>query len=300
MKNIKTAITLLLFLLISGNSTFSDVLAQSTAKDGRTKAEIEALYWARKDSAKMEFTQADVDFMSGMIGHHAQALIMSSLAKPNGASKEVQTLAARIINAQKDEINIMQQWLADRNQMVPQVTIDGLDLILTPGKSPSLTFDQEQVAMVPHERMGHMMSDHSGHDMDEDSKEKPEEMQNKMHDAMSAALNHSSHMGHMADNGQKPEEMMMHDHSGMPGMLTQTQLEELADAKGQEFDRLFLTYMIGHHAGAVIMVKELVSTDGAAQENQVGKLAGDINVDQTTEIERMKLMLLRMVGAASE
>ena len=88
----------------------------------------------------------------------------------------------------------------------------------------------------------------------------------------------------------------MHDHSGMPGMLTQEQLEELALAKGTEFDRLFLTYMIQHHTGAIIMVKELVETDGAAQELQIGKLAGEINVDQKTEIERMRLMLMEVVG----
>ena len=91
----------------------------------------------------------------------------------------------------------------------------------------------------------------------------------------------------------------MHDHSSMPGMLTQKQLEELALAKGTEFDRLFLTYMIQHHTGAIIMVKDLVETDGAAQEVQIGKLAGEINVDQKTEIERMRLMLMEVVGLSN-
>jgi uncharacterized protein (DUF305 family) len=84
-----------------------------------TEAEIEALYHARTDSARMRFSQADVEFVTGMIGHHAQALIMSDLAPKNGASPQVQVLAARIINAQKDEIELMQRWLRDRGQPVP-------------------------------------------------------------------------------------------------------------------------------------------------------------------------------------
>ena len=53
----------------------------------------------------------------GMIGHH-QALIMSSMASVNNASPSVVILTKRIINAQKDEIGIMQRWLHDRNQTV--------------------------------------------------------------------------------------------------------------------------------------------------------------------------------------
>jgi uncharacterized protein (DUF305 family) len=77
----------------------------------------------------------------------------------------------------------------------------------------------------------------------------------------------------------------------MPGMLTQAQLEELAAARGPEFDRLFLTGMIGHHQGAVIMVRDLFAQDGAGQDEAAFKLASDINVDQRTEIARMQLLL---------
>ena len=77
----------------------------------------------------------------------------------------------------------------------------------------------------------------------------------------------------------------------MPGMLTEAQLKELADARGPEFDRLFLTYMIQHHRSAVAMVKELFGTPGAAQDDTVFKFASDVNVDQTTEIARMERML---------
>ena len=70
--------------------------------------ELEALFWARQDSARGLYVAADVDFMTGMIAHHAQALVMSNLAPQNGASPSIRTLAARIINAQNDEIATMQ------------------------------------------------------------------------------------------------------------------------------------------------------------------------------------------------
>ena len=77
----------------------------------------------------------------------------------------------------------------------------------------------------------------------------------------------------------------------MPGMLTSEQLEDLEKARGPEYDRLFLTYMIQHHEGAVTMVHELFATDGAAQDDVAFKLASDIQVDQITEIARMRRML---------
>ena len=89
---------------------------------------MEALYWARQDSARSNYTEADVRFMTMMITHHAQALVMSEMAPRNGARPQVQTLAARIINAQKDEIATMQQWLRRRDQPVPTVEIEDTDL----------------------------------------------------------------------------------------------------------------------------------------------------------------------------
>lgn len=74
---------------------------------------------ARADSAQYPYTVADVHFMQGMIGHHAQAIEMSSMARARGASAAVQTLSDRIINAQRDEIVSMQTWLRDRGQTVP-------------------------------------------------------------------------------------------------------------------------------------------------------------------------------------
>lgn len=174
---------------------------QRPAHAAPSTAELEAIYRARTDSARMRFTAADVHFMTGMIAHHAQALVMSALAPTHGASSAIQTLCARIINAQKDEIATMRQWLRDRGQTVPE------------------------------------------------------------------------------------------HHMHMPGMLTRDQLDELDRARGPEFDRLFLTYMIQHHQGAVTMVHDLFASDGAAQDEEAFKLASDIQVDQITEIARMELML---------
>lgn len=206
---------------LSDNSTSSETQNTSTSPSASSE-DLEDLYWQRVQESKMNFVQADVDFMTGMIAHHAQALIMSGLAPKNGASPEVQRLAARIINAQNDEIATMQTWLRDRGQPVPEVHIDGLMLMI------------------------HGLEGGHGH----------------------------------------------HDHMNMVGMLTQEQLVELSEAKGLEFDRLFLEYMIQHHLGAVVMVEKLISTDGAVQDEGAFRLATDINVDQITEIERMKLMLL--------
>jgi len=80
-------------------------------------------------------------------------------------------------------------------------------------------------------------------------------------------------------------------HGPMPGMLTQAQLRQLNQARGSDFDRLFLTFMIQHHRGAVSMVRELFGTPGAARDETVFKFANDVSVDQSTEIARMEKML---------
>jgi uncharacterized protein (DUF305 family) len=77
----------------------------------------------------------------------------------------------------------------------------------------------------------------------------------------------------------------------MAGMLTEAQMKQLDQARGAEFDRLFLVFMIQHHQGAVAMVNELFSTHGAGQDEVVFKIASDINIDQETEIARMQTML---------
>jgi uncharacterized protein (DUF305 family) len=74
-------------------------------------------------------------------------------------------------------------------------------------------------------------------------------------------------------------------------MLTAEQLAELDRARGVDFDRQFLTGMIMHHQGAITMVEQLFASYGAAQDDMIFKFASDVNVDQTTEIDRMNLML---------
>lgn len=174
---------------------------------GRSPAEI-----AAADNGIAPYTKADVEFISGMIGHHAQAVLMAGWAPSHGASSSVQGLAERIVVAQRDEIAFMQRWLKDRKEVVPSASTE------------------------------HMMM--AGMDM-------------KL----------------------------------MPGMLTPEQLMQLDKARGSDFDRLFLQFMIQHHEGALTMVDALFASHGAGQDEDVFKFAVDVHADQTTEINRMSLML---------
>jgi uncharacterized protein (DUF305 family) len=67
----------------------------------------------------LPYTDADVDFMAGMIPHHAQAVIMAGWAPSHGARTDIAILCERIVVAQRDEIAMMQTWLQDRGQLVP-------------------------------------------------------------------------------------------------------------------------------------------------------------------------------------
>lgn len=181
-----------------------------------------AISRAREDSARYPYTAADIEFMSGMIAHHAQAVLMANMAPARGASPEIQRLAARIAVGQVDEIAIMQRWLADRRQPVPDAR---------PGAA-------------------------AGH-----------------------GAGHDHHAGH----------------EGMPGMLSPAQIEQLDQARGRAFDELFLRFMIQHHQGATEMVRKLFATHGAGQDEGVFRFATDVNVDQVTEISRMRLMLAELM-----
>jgi len=167
---------------------------------------------ARADSARYPWTEADAHFMSAMIAHHAQAVVMSELAPTHTSTSSIRTLAERIINAQVDEIASAQQWLRDRGQPVPDA------------------------------RGGGTMMSHAGHEMP------------------------------------------------MAGMLTEAQMKQLGAARGNEFDRLFLTFMIQHHRGAVAMVRVLFGSRGAGQDQSVFKFASDVEADQGSEIARMEQM----------
>ena len=223
-------------------------------------AELEALYWARQDSALADYTDADVRFMDGMIGHHAQALVMSRMAPTRGASPAVQRLAARIVNAQRDEIATMQRWLVDRGHPAPGVRPDGT-VPMSHGADHGAGRGGMDHGDMDHGAMGHGQTDH-------------------------AAMGHDP-----VERGGAGTDHAAVDHSAMPGMLSAAQLAELDAARGVAFDRLFLAYMIQHHGGAIVMVDDLFGADGAAQDGATFKLASDIQVDQRTEIARMQQML---------
>jgi uncharacterized protein (DUF305 family) len=184
------------------------------------QSEAAAIAKAKADSARYPYTAADVHFMTGMIGHHAQAIVMSEWARTHGASRSVSILAERIINAQQDEIASMRQWLHDRLQPVPEPDTAGMKMMMT-------------MAGMEHGML-------------------------------------------------------------MPGMLTDAQMTQLNQARGAEFDRLFLRFMIQHHRGALTMVKQLFDTYGAGQDQTIFKFASDANTDQNTEIARMEKMLLTL------
>jgi uncharacterized protein (DUF305 family) len=77
----------------------------------------------------------------------------------------------------------------------------------------------------------------------------------------------------------------------MPGMLTPEEMGRLSAASGEAFDRLFLEYMIKHHEGALVMVRELFATRGAGQDSDIYAFASDVDADQRMEIARMSSML---------
>src|SRR5260221_8205343 len=77
----------------------------------------------------------------------------------------------------------------------------------------------------------------------------------------------------------------------MPGMLTPKQMEALKKAKGATFDQLFLTGMIQHHNGALIMVKDLFDTAGAGQDAELFGFTTDVDSGQRAEIRIMQNML---------
>jgi len=178
---------------------------------------------ARQDSIRRPYTKADIEFMSGMIGHHSQAVKMAGWAESHGASKSLRIFCGRIAMAQTAEIGLMSAWLKDRNQPVPEPDPRGMKMQM---------------------------------------------------------------------NGTTMYMMM-------PGMLTEAQMAQLDSARGVNFDRLFLTFMIQHHRGAISMVDTLFNTPGAGQDEIVFKFANDVQADQNTEIDRMEQMLEALPSTSS-
>jgi uncharacterized protein (DUF305 family) len=163
---------------------------------------------------------AAVEFITGMIHHHAQAIYMADWSPTHGANQSIRTLSARIAISQKDEIELMQMWLRDNGQPVPDPNPRGMRMMM---------------GGVEHEML-------------------------------------------------------------MPGMLTDEQLRQLDQARGAEFDRLFLTFMIQHHQGAIEMVDKVFNSYGGTSDDFVYKFASDVYADQDAEIDRMQRMLAAMAG----
>jgi len=159
-------------------------------------------------------SQADTEFMQGMIMHHQQAVEMTALIPSHTQNKAVRSLGQRISLSQSDEIKFMRHWLTARGDR---------DSMSMPG--------------MP--------------DMD------------------------------MSGKPMAP----------MPGMLTPAQMDALRKARGAEFDRLFLTGMIQHHGGALIMVKDLFDSPGAGQDADLFNFATDVDNTQRAEIRIMQQML---------
>lgn len=173
------------------------------------------------------WSPADVNFMQGMIMHHAQAVEMTALIPSRTENKEIRLLGEKISISQTDEINFMKRWLTARGEptSLPMPEMKGMDM--------------------------------------------------------------SSHA--MPMNATPPNAMPL-----MPGMLTPEQMEALRNAKGAEFDRLFLTGMIQHHNGALIMVKDLFSQAGSGQDAEIFNFATDADNSQRAEIRIMRGMLDKM------
>lgn len=125
---------------------------------------------ATMDSVRTSATQADVDFMTGMIHHHAQAIVMSRWAPSHGASAQVQTLASRIINAQQDEIRTMQNWLRDHGRPVPDVSDGAAGMAMSHNQHMAGMLTEAQLAELDAARGGQfdqlflrgMIQHHSG------------------------------------------------------------------------------------------------------------------------------------------
>ena len=83
----------------------------------------------------------------------------------------------------------------------------------------------------------------------------------------------------------------VHLHAMMPGLLTPEELRRLDAARGPEFDRLFLSFMIRHHEGALMMVEKLFETAGAAQDPDLFRFVTDVDADQRDEIYAMQQLL---------
>jgi uncharacterized protein (DUF305 family) len=103
----------------------------------------------------------------------------------------------------------------------------------------------------------------------------------------------SMEQSHTHDMSNMKGSMNMANMPLMPGMLTPQQMMALEQARGASFDHLFLTGMIQHHTGALVMVQDLFNTPGAGQDAVLFDFATDVDNTQRAEISIMRSMLLK-------
>lgn len=152
-----TGVSFIALVALAACATSSPEANGTATQPPPPKTDSSFIARARADSILRPYTAADVHFMSRMIGHHAQAIVVSRWAPTHGASAAVRTLAARIINAQQDEIATMQQWLRDRLQPVPdaqstgmKMTMNGVEHVMTmPGMLTEAQLKQLDAARGP-------------------------------------------------------------------------------------------------------------------------------------------------------
>lgn len=106
-----------LFILMAGGSSGSgrSIAAQQAGAPIAQTPEPKA----RPELVRQPYSEADVEFMSGMIPHHAQAVVMAGWAASHGVRPDVRVLCERILVGQRDEIEFMRNWLRDRGEPVP-------------------------------------------------------------------------------------------------------------------------------------------------------------------------------------
>jgi uncharacterized protein (DUF305 family) len=141
----------------AGSTTGAPATSTAPQPSAPTAGDIAAMAKATRDSARYPYTEADIRFMSGMIAHHAQAIKMAKLAPTNGAAPSVRTLCDRIINAQTDEIRLMQTWLRDRHQTVPEPNPAGMTMVMNGTQHTML-----MPGMLTEEQMTHLAAARGG------------------------------------------------------------------------------------------------------------------------------------------
>ena len=153
----------------------------------------------------------DARFLADMVVHHSQAIVMVDAVATDLTDSQVASLASRIRDEQKPEIDFMAGYLEQRG------------------------------AEVPPEATNPNLMDHGSH--------------------------------------------------SMPGMASAKDIRDLGGATGVAADRLFLTLMIRHHEGALVMVGDHAK---APADERVEELAADINATQSKQIGQMRTMLERL------